>query len=385
MYFPSSGPQLRTRFTPAAVLSPIRPRTGGRLGSELSAVVLLLGLCVAAAAWNVQPVPEPPGPALGEPENAGIDLRAEAPPHKNNSTSAEAQEMPAPPPDTAEPPLFVLHEPPAPELKPPEPPARPPETEELQVVIPVVFYCPGTLDCSCFRDVHQGDSPMLRTWNTVKLASVVAVALTVSPPLAVAQTEVSQNELKVLRESVDALSRKVDDVNKRLDDNNANLAKSFEGIKAEFKGVHDKSMDAALKLSTMEGSIDALRKELAALKVDVDKLQGRGTVKYPAERSDDIGARLARLEEMVARIADGRVSNAPPVNTGRIEMVNRYPEDMLFVINQKTYRVAPFTQVTLDNQPAGVFNYEVISTTFGRRGGSQPMLEPGRTFTITVR
>jgi hypothetical protein len=365
-------------------LSHVRARSGGRLSNELSAVVLLLGLGVAAAAWNIQPLPgqptaaQQPAAAPEQTVNTGFDLYADPPPHKFNNTSAEAPQMPAPPPDTAEPPLFVLHEPPAPELTSPEPPAGLRDTEEPALVMPVVFYCPGSLDCSCFRDLHQGDTPMLRTWNAVKLSSVVAVALTVSPPLAVAQTEVPQNDLKVLRDSVDALSKK-------LDDTNANLANALAGIKSDMKGLYAASMDASLKMSTMEGSIDTLRNQVAALKADVDKLQGRGTVKYPGEKGDDLAARLLKLEELVARVADGRIAKSPPANTGRVEMVNRYPEEMLFVINQKSYRVAPYSAMTLDNQPPGTITYEVISGTYGSRGTNQPFLEAGKTLTITVR
>jgi hypothetical protein len=370
-------------YLPSWGLSLARTRSGGGPSKELSAILLLLGLCVAAAAWNVQPLPGPAGPArqsaaVEDLVNDGFDLYAQPPAHKFNSTSAEAPELPALPPDTAEPPLFVLHEPSAPELTPPEPPAGPRDAVEPAMLMPVVFYCPGSLDCSCFRDLHQGDTPMLRTWNVVKLSSVVAVALAVCPPLAVAQTEVPQNDLKVLRDSVDALGKK-------LDDTNTNLANALAGIKSDMKILNAGSMDTTLKMTTMEGTVEALRNQVGALKVEVDKLQGRGTVKYPAEKGDEIATRLAKLEEILARLAEGRIAKSPPANGCRIEMVNRYPEEMLFLINQKPYRVAPNTTMTLDNQPAGAFTYEVISGTYGSRGTNQPVLEPGRTLTITVR
>ena len=39
----------------------------------------------------------------------------------------------------------------------------------------------------------------------------------------------------------------------------------------------------------------------------------------------------------------------------------------------------------LPNQPAGAFTYEVISGTYGLRARNTPTLEPGKTYTITVR
>jgi hypothetical protein len=369
-------------YLPSWGLSLARTRSGCGLSYEMSAVVLLLGLGVAAAAWNVQPLPGPAGPvqqsnAVEDELNDGFDLYARPPAHKFNNTSAEAPQLPALPPDTAEPPLFVLHEPLAPELTLPEPPAGPRESVEPAMLMPVVYF-PGSLDCSCFRDLHQGDTPMLRTWNVVKLSSVVAVALAVCPPLAVAQTEIPQNDLRVLKDSVEALGKK-------LDETNSNLANALAGIKSDMKVLNGASMDTSLKMTTMEGTIEALRNQVGALKAEVDKLQGRGTVKYPGEKGDEISTRLAKVEEMLARMADGRIANSPPANSGRIEMVNRYPEEILFLINQKSYRVAPNTTMMLDNQPAGAFTYEVISGTYGSRGTNQPTLEPGRTFTITVR
>jgi len=58
---------------------------------------------------------------------------------------------------------------------------------------------------------------------------------------------------------------------------------------------------------------------------------------------------------------------------------------MLFVVNGKNYRLAPFTTATLESQPAGAFTYEVISGTYGVRGSNRPLLEAGKTYTITVR
>jgi hypothetical protein len=322
---------------------PILPRSGGGLGGGLLLTVAMLGLCMAVA--------------------GGFDLRAEHPSHKFNNTSVEAPKLPAPPQNTDEqrpqpPPPLALSGLSAIELLPPlvEAQEEPVPVAVPVTLLPVVFCDPGSLDCSCFRDLHQGDTPMLRTWNTLKLSSLMAATLVMTPLPALAQAEIPQNDLKTLQESVDALSKKLDAMN-------ADINKALAGTYADMKALKDAHMETKLKVAALEGAVKALT-DVGILKAEMDKLQGRGTVMYPPEKN---------------------VANASPVSTGRIQMANMYPEDMLFVVNGKTYKVAPFAIANLDNQPAGIFTYEVISGTYGRRGGNSPLLEPGKTYTITVR
>jgi hypothetical protein len=344
----------------------------------LLGVVLLLGVCVALAAWNATPSsskesPVPQSPDAGKALGGGFALRTEQPAHKFNSTSAEAPKMPAPPKDTEKPtppPPLVL------ELPPVEIPPMPPMNLEPMTVVPVVFNCPGSLVCSCFRDLHQGETPMLRNWNFIKLSSLMAVALAPIPLPAAEPAQITQDELKALREPIDALVKKLDAMNDTL---------GF--VKTDVKRLSETSDDTKLKIATMDGAINALTTQVANLKADLERIQGRASL-YPGEKNglSEITSRLAKIEETLARMADApRISNAPPLSTGRILLANMYPEEMLFLVNGKSYRVAPYTTATLENQPAGIFNYEVISGTYGRLRGSNPLLEPSKTYTITVR
>ena len=68
-------------------------------------------------------------------------------------------------------------------------------------------------------------------------------------------------------------------------------------------------------------------------------------------------------------------------------LANHYTPDnyLLFIINQKSYRVLSGQTATIDNMPAGTFTYEVISPTSGSRGTQNRTLEPGETYTLTAR
>ena len=97
---------------------------------------------------------------------------------------------------------------------------------------------------------------------------------------------------------------------------------------------------------------------------------------------DEIKICLQKIEAALAKTGTGRIALSPPT-VGRIHLVNMYAEEMLFVINGKGYRVAPFTSAMLDNQPVGMFKYEVISGTYGLRASNTPTLAPGPRMLVT--
>ena len=87
------------------------------------------------------------------------------------------------------------------------------------------------------------------------------------------------------------------------------------------------------------------------------------------------GVHLEYVEEETILGTSGALDNARHLLEG----------ETFFVINGKNYRVDPFTTMELPNHPAGMFTYEVISGTYGLRGRNTPLLEAGKTYTITVR
>ena len=73
-----------------------------------------------------------------------------------------------------------------------------------------------------------------------------------------------------------------------------------------------------------------------------------------------------------------------PSTTGRIMFVNLYSDELLFAVNGKPYRVPAGRTVAIDNQPAGTFTYEVISSVHGPLRRTTTVLSPSETVTISA-
>jgi hypothetical protein len=388
--------------------------------------MLLLGLSGLAACWTTRPVPASSVPSVAA-VAGGIDLREPAPSPTFNTTSAEKPPVPtaapapqpepdrttveplqlpplppAPPADVAPAPVLPMTaaqvevQPPAPPEPPPAPPAAavgprnpaegpPPLALSDRSMRPAAAlaapFGPGSLLCSCFHDLQRGDTPMMRNWSVLKLSSVLAVALAAPTVQANGPTEFGQDpeKLKEIEKKLDKLIETVTIIQKG---NIADMKAVREALDYLKLGLDD----TALKLAGAMGRIDALEKQVADLRAALSKLEKNKetTSFYPAEKVlDEIARRLASLE---LAIKNAPTTSLRPPTVGRIQLANMFQREVLFMINGKPFRVAPFSTVMLDNQPAGQFSYEVIASPWGViRELTTPMLLPGDTYTITVR
>lgn len=385
---------------------------------SLLGILLLLGLALGAAAWNARPklAPALPAPA------GGIDLLATGDSPKVNSTSAERPPEPpaepfATPIPKVEPPVRTPEIEPQPPALPalPAPPALPeaaalpaplpvaesallPPAPPLPPVVPPAVLEPGSLAQSCFREMLPGETPMKRTWNVLKVTSLLAAAVVLATlPAPAGPTEVGDNDIKQLKDSIDVLNKSltklIENTNNGFAGVRVDLDKVRDEIKALNKDVQTLTKDnyeTKLQLQAALGNVKDLEKQILALKAEVDKLQTNkekiSLYPKPDQGFDEIKARLTQIETSLNRLTEGRTSFAPPpAALGRIQLVNQYPQRILFVINGKNYGVDPFTTVNLDNQPAGTFKYEVFADGYGMLRSSTPLLEAGKTYTITVR
>jgi archaellum component FlaC len=373
---PPHAPMVAGTHTPIFVHRPKRQplRSARQYPSRAMLIVLLLvGVVVLAVCWNARP-------GSGQ----GIDLHAAVGSPKVNYTSAQNAPTPAP----------KLHDAPV---------AAPSAFEEPKTLVPVMLYGPGSLACSCFHDPLQGDSPMLRNWNVLKMTTVMAVTLAVAPAWS---AEPGDTELEKLSKLVKELKKACDDqkdtsdkqkdalatIGDKLDKLINNTTKGFDGINADLaklktdvKGLTEDNADTKLTVQSALGKIKTLEEQVALLKGEMNRLQKRDPALYPGVGVDDIKVRLDKIETALAKLAEGRTSFSPPTGAGKIQLANLYPEEILFVINNKPYRVPPNTTMDLPNQPAGPFTYEVISGTYGLRARNSPLLEAGKSYTITVR
>jgi hypothetical protein len=186
------------------------------------------------------------------------------------------------------------------------------------------------------------------------------------------------------------------------------LDKMDEGLKEAFKKVGDKFKDSSDAMKLIADDIGALSKGFDKLKDDLKSQQKKvkdldeavvilhGEVKllklqldgksYPPGELNEIKAKLDHIENFLAQFKNGAPyqSKFPPSGGGKVLLINKTGEEILYLVNGQAHRVSPFETKVLDAQPAGILNYEVISPTWGMLKKSTNTLNPNETLTITV-
>lgn len=229
---------------------------------------------------------------------------------------------------------------------------------------------------------------MMRNWKLLGLSSLVTLALASAPAPAGGTDGVQPqtDRLKSIHEDLQELKK--------------NIAKAFERIgvdvttvKDDLKTLKANDSDTALKLRDAQNRITDLGKVVNQLRLDIDTLRKKGDVALyppPSDKAafDEIKDRLGQIEQALERLKPApsvKVGSSPAGNTGRLVLVNAYTEELLFLVNQKPYRVTAGATAILDNLPAGTVTYEVISPTHGLRARNNPFLEAGKSIIITAR
>jgi hypothetical protein len=383
-------------------------------GPQLAILTLLLlvGLAFAVSCWGASIwASAPPG-------IAGNDLRSEASSFKLNTTSAEvpprppaampqkeldrqAQEVqlpaapPAPPPEPV-----ALPEPPAP-VPAPRPvvaelpvavPAPPPEPEVVLPPEPPRLLPPAVLEAPACMSIYvpqRGETPMMRNWKLLALPAVLTAALSATPTVVTAGGQGDAD--KSVLERLEKMDKSIQDAFKKISDEMLLLKGDALIAKASIQKAQE-------KIDQLEKDMAQTLREVAKLHLEVDDLRKRApsvtqALYPPPDKAnlDDIRSRLGKIELDLARIASSsRTSLSPPpvllpAPVGRLRLINDYSEDLLFLVNGRSYRVAPGTTEVLEGVPAGAFTYEVISPTWGLRARNTPVLAAGEMFTISAR
>jgi hypothetical protein len=161
----------------------------------------------------------------------------------------------------------------------------------------------------------------------------------------------------------------------------------MKALKEAVKTLKANDDDTQIKLPSVLERVTALEKLLGNLRTQLQGVRDRVSLYPPNDKDtlEEIKARLTQLQDAINRLqtGSGRIAKYGP-ETGRVNLVNMHAEDLLFVVNDRTYRVAPGMSTLLE-LPAGAFTYEVISPSWGLRGRNTPVLRPGQTFTISAR
>jgi len=175
---------------------------------------------------------------------------------------------------------------------------------------------------------------MQRTWKQIVCYTSLSVALAVGPNLALAgpgEPQAGTTE-----------AQRFEDLDKQIKDLKKALTAATNSLDKMDRDLKDFRTESQLGMSNTETKIQNLSSDLANLKLEVENLRSRMTTSV-------------------------RVSGfGPPetqVGTGRVELVNVYPQEMSVVVNNRVYRLLPNDDRLTDPIPAGAFTYEVLGVT----------------------
>jgi polyhydroxyalkanoate synthesis regulator phasin len=185
---------------------------------------------------------------------------------------------------------------------------------------------------------------MRSNWRLIGLFAVLAAVLTASPALAVEDSDTPK-------------SSDIAAINARLDRLGAAVSK-LEGLKQDIKDLREEfNFEQAVKIPSLERTIRELKQEIVNLNEEI-----------------------ARLRTSASGRTSFYAGPGPAVPTGIIKLRNTYVEPVTITINNRAYDVPAGAELSLTNQPAGEFVYEVL-------GIQQPVrrtLVANKTFDINV-
>jgi cell division protein ZapA (FtsZ GTPase activity inhibitor) len=185
---------------------------------------------------------------------------------------------------------------------------------------------------------------MRSTWRLIGLSAVLAAALTASPAIAVEDTDtLKKSDIAALDAQIGRAIAAIQEL---------------QGLKKDLKDLReDLTYHKAVTIPSMEQEIRDLQQQVVKLNQE-----------------------LARLRTSAAGRTSFYAGPGPNVPTGIIKLHNAYVEPVTITINNQPYNIPAGSDLSLNNQPAGEFVYEVV-------GIQQPVrrtLAANKTFDINV-
>ncbi len=123
-----------------------------------------------------------------------------------------------------------------------------------------------------------------------------------------------------------------------------------------------------------------------AIKRDLDTL--RPSILNASLVGDDVKElkrQVAQLQRDVDALRTHSVSNYAPTpaapSTGRIRLVNTWPETITVFLNQRAYDIPPGQEATTEGVPAGTFTFEILAR---RPDASIGMIQPRTTRSLAA-
>jgi hypothetical protein len=211
---------------------------------------------------------------------------------------------------------------------------------EVQPASAVIAETEPELD-DTVRDLHRGDTPMRHTWRILGLNALLSAALTASPALAADSDKLIDKDKQDLAEI------------KRLLEG---ISKSLTSLDRMEREIEDLRFDREVTVKSMKAEFLDLKKQVAKMREDMDKLVNPDGSRRTAFSSPGL------------------------TGMGTIKLVSTYMEPVSVTINDRVYEVPPGQTVLLNREPAGRFTYEVPIS--GRK--ATRTLAANETFTITL-
>jgi hypothetical protein len=366
------------------------------------AVLAAGGMSVACVALGLSS-PEAAAPAA----LSGKNLHADHIVLKLNHVPTEepAPSQPAPPDRNA-----------ARSSEPPQQPAAPHQQPPAEI-IPVAAVAEAGSDPAVYlpsRESTPGESPMIRTWNTLAAAALLAAASPPSVPAGETNAAKERAEMvkkiEELRTAVDALSKKVDGlaatstskdvlsdlkrVEKAVLDQ---IDKVNRDLGLETTTIKNAQLNQKIDLQSLNGKIKSLDQNLELLADNVSKLRKQLASDAPPVPSlpavdkaalDSIFARLGAIEKALAVMSSKeRVAFSPPPNggLGKVMLTNLYAEATLFTVNGTDHVVQPGQSVEIRAVPAGPISYTLFANGWGITNRRTTTLGPNETLSLTAR
>jgi polyhydroxyalkanoate synthesis regulator phasin len=202
---------------------------------------------------------------------------------------------------------------------------------------------------------------MTRTWQWLGFSALLTLGATALPaPAQKTGEEKEVDQIKAIRIVLDEMNKSLDKAFKKVDED-------ISGLKNDVKKLDDTNKLGLLKLQLqMQDTLlkmEELKRQVFDLQAEVDRLKKTGgrISLFPPEKT--LEERVTKLEKDMAQMqATNRTAFSAPPETGSLVVENRYPEEILFVVNGSAYRMAPGSQLRVDNLPVGKVLCEVISS-----------------------
>ena len=237
---------------------------------------------------------------------------------------------------------------------------------------------------------NPGETPMIRTWKTLALYSLLAVAPVAAPTPLVAggQDDAAklQKQFEDLRKLLDTAVKSIKAASDGIDAIKTDVTKLQEDVTT----LKTARLAADIKVENLEKQLGNVQADVNFLKRELAKQAAGAGASVDRALMDEMKKHLVAIEQAILKLQPGettskRIALSPPAPTGRVVLTNLYHEDMLFVINQKAHRVQPGKALALEAIPAGTVEYEVLSESFGLRARNRTNLPANETFTLTAR